>query len=76
MRIIDKRIPTTVLFQDIKVGECFIDEEGHPNIKLDMDFYSVEEGYPNTVDLETGCPWSCEADTQVIKVKAGIIIGE
>ena len=76
MLVIDKRIPTTVPFKDIKVGECFIDEDGELNIKLDMSYYAVTEGYPNAIVLDSGQPWSCDDEMQVIKVRAKVIIGE
>ena len=77
MFVIDKRTPTTVPFKDIKAGECFIDEDDELNIKLDISFYEETEEYrPNAVVLDSGQPWRCDDDYQVIKVKARVIIGE
>ena len=71
MLVIDKRIPTTVPFKDIKAGECFIDCDGELNIKLDMSYYACDETYrPNSVVLNSAQPWSCDDEMQVIKVKA------
>lgn len=77
MVIFDKRQPTKVFFKDIESGECFIDEEGDLNIKLDVSVYVVEEeGRPNAVALASGVAWCCCDDVEVIKVKARITITE
>lgn len=74
MFIIDKRTPTTVPFKNIKVGECFIDNDGELNIKLDMSYYAVTEGYPNAVVLNNAQPWSCDDEYEVIAVRAKVIM--
>lgn len=74
MFIIDKREPATVPFKEIKVGECFIDNDGELNIKLDLSYYAVTEGYPNAVVLDSAQPWSCDDEMQVIKVRAKVVI--
>jgi hypothetical protein len=74
MLVIDKRIPTTVPFKEIKAGECFIDCDGELNIKLDMSYYLVGEEYSNSVVLDNGQPWSCDDEEQVIKVRAKVTI--
>ena len=75
MRIVDKRIPTTVPFKDIKAGECFIDEDDELNIKIDVSYYNADEkNGPNAIVLDSGQPWSCNDEYQVVKVRAGVII--
>ena len=75
MFIIDKRTPTTVPFKDITPGECFIDNDGELNIKLDMSYYAYDETYrPNAVVLDNGQPWNCDDEMQVIKVRAKVTI--
>jgi hypothetical protein len=74
MLVIDERIPTTVPFKDIREGECFIDCDGELNIKLDMSYYAVAEGYPNSVVLDSAQPWSCDDEMQVTKVKARVVM--
>lgn len=71
MLVLDKRVPTTVPFKDIREGECFIDHDGELNIKLDVPYFGVtEESRFNAVVLDNGQPWRVDDEHQVIKVKA------
>ena len=74
MLIIDKKISTRVLFKDLKKGECFIDEDGELNIKLDVSRCLVKEGYPNAVSLDSGYPWDADDEYEIIKAKTKVII--
>lgn len=76
MYITDKRETTKVLFKDIDIGECFIDEDNELNIKIDTDRFDVQRGHPNAVTLDAGHSWSCDADTEVIPVRVRAIIEE
>lgn len=75
MRIYDKRTPTTVPFKDIHAGECFIDPyDNELNIKIEVSSYNVKGDYPNAVALNSGYPWICNDDEQVIKVRTTVTI--
>jgi hypothetical protein len=71
MKFTDKRTTTTVPFDHIKVGECFITSyDNHINMKLWVSEWE-QEPY-NGVDLVTGKPYYFENDEEVISVNAEV----
>ena len=69
MRIEDMRKKVDeVTFEDIKVGECFIDEDNDLNMKVDS-----TSNY-NAVLFSTGLLWICDEGCPVTPVKTHIVI--
>lgn len=66
MKVNDERKPKTVLFNTIKCGEPFTDEEGDFMMRMEAIVSKDNEVY-NVVNLETGDVYSFDADQQVIR---------
>ena len=69
MRIEDMRNKVKeVTFEDIKIGECFVDDDDDLSMKVEGN-----SDY-NAVLLSTGLLWNCNDGYPVIPVKTHIVI--
>lgn len=71
MIINDERKQVTTPFRDIRYGECFIDEEGYLNMRVDPPDDGI---FYNAVVLKDGQLWVADDDALVEKVNAKVTI--
>lgn len=71
VKIEDKRLLTTT-FEQIEVGECFIDEDEDLYLKIE-NVSVADEGY-NCVDVLTGKVYSIFEEDDVERVRARVVI--
>ena len=71
MIVKDERKKVTVPYREIRCGECFIDDEGDLNMRVDP---PNDDGFYNAVVLESGQLWVADDDALVEKVNARVTI--
>lgn len=71
MKIIDSRKAKAVItFANIKMGECFIDDDGDVIMKVE------EWANNNAIDMRTGAAYFFDGETEVIPIKTSLTIYE
>lgn len=69
MTVKDERRKVTIPFREIHYGECFIDEEGDLNMRVDPPDDGI---FYNAVVLQSGQLWVVDDETLVEKVNARV----